>query len=303
VALSLWHAVPGKLRFAGAAALVACASLFAVQVTALRAGTVEMSRNFYGTLAIKRTAPEDERDVAWRLVHGVIIHGEQFQSPGLRHLPTTYFGPTSGVGRAIRELRQSSLRVGVIGTGVGTLAAYGEAGDVFRFYELNEQVLEDARFRFSYLGDSAATIETILGDGRLSLEREVPQGYDLLAVDAFSSDSVPVHLLTRQAIELYQRHVKPSGVIAFNVTNRHLDLAPVVGKLAGGIGMVAWKIADRPPQGSRLVGSDWVLVTRNERLSDALRAAGGQPIQARADMDEWTDDYNNLFRVLKLSVP
>ncbi len=165
------------------------------------------------------------------LIHGTILHGDQYLAPELARVPTTYYTESSGVGRALESLHPTTrpLRIGVIGLGTGTIATYGSTGDVYRFYDINPAVIRIANSEFSYLKDSDATIETPLGDARLNLEREAPQGFDLLAIDAFSSDSIPVHLLTYEALTVYRRHMKPGGVIAFHVTNRYLDLVPVVG--------------------------------------------------------------------------
>jgi spermidine synthase len=191
-------------------------------------------------------------------------------------------------------------RVGLIGLGVGTLATYGRSGDTYRIYELNPEVLDVARRRFSYLGDSRARIETPLGDARLVLEREPPQRLDVLAVDAFSSDSIPVHLITREAARLYQRHVAPGGVIAFHISNRYLALAGVVRQLADDIGWQAVRVIDDPGEKSFLYRSDWVLVTANAALVERLKQAGaGEDVEPPTGVRPWTDDYNNLFQVLK----
>lgn len=289
------------LRLLGLAALVACVAAFWQHVQLLAADTVLMRRDFYGTLRIKE-AGNDERNRVWRLLHGVILHGEQYRAPDFRRLPTTYYGETSGVGRAIHTLRKLSpgeQRIGLVGLGTGTLAVYGRAGDVYRFYELNPQVLRVASEQFTYLADSRARIETALGDARLSLEREAPQRFDVLAIDAFSSDSIPVHLITQQAMHAYARQIAPHGVVAFHISNRYLDLAPVVRQLADAAGMQAVRINDEPASDSWLQRSDWVLVTRNAALADALRAAGGEDVPQRPELRAWTDDFNNLWQVLK----
>ena len=186
-----------------------------------------MVRNFYGGLRVIEY-DEGTEDEARTMVHGTVIHGKQFTAPERQRERITYYGPGSGVGLAVKALRRSPLRAGIIGLGAGSLAAYAERGDVFRFYEINPLVEMLARTEFTYLADSRGRTEVILGDGRLSLERERGQDYDLLVVDAFSGDSIPVHLLTTQALELYFRHLKPGGILALHITNTHLDLAPVV---------------------------------------------------------------------------
>jgi SAM-dependent methyltransferase len=257
-----------------------------------------LARNFYASLRVKDVAVA-ENDVRRRLIHGVIMHGEQHGAEDRRMEPTTYYGPTSGVGRAIRALEANPLRVGVVGLGAGTLAAYGREGDVYRFYEINPQVVDIARRWFTFLSGSRAATETILGDARLTMEREPPQHYDILAIDAFSSDSIPVHLLTREAMAVYLRHLKPGGVIAFHVTNRFLNLPPVVKRIAQDLGLHAVLIEDDAKEGD-LSSTDWVLVTRDKTLLERPEIAGHTaPIDDIPGLRVWTDDYNNLFRILK----
>jgi len=227
------------------------------------------------------------------------MHGEQNLAEGKRNEPTTYYGETSGIARAIKTLDKSALRVGVIGLGTGTLAAYGRKGDVYRFYEINPQVVDVARSEFSFLGDSGAAIETVLGDARLTMEREAPQNYDILVIDAFSSDSIPVHLITREAMAVYLRHMKPGGVIAFHVTNRFLHLAPVVKRLADEIGLNTALIAD-DAEDSDLARTDWVLVTGDKALLEHTGIAKYVTgIETIPGLRVWTDDFNNLFQILK----
>ena len=294
----------GLVRLAGVAALACGVWLAWEYAQAIHTGTIELSRNFYGTLRVRTTGADDAPTTRWRLLHGVILHGEQIRGEQFRRQPTTYYGASSGVGRAIGFLQQQHqrpLRIGLIGLGVGTLAAYGRPGDQYRFYELNPAVLELARRRFSYLADSGATIATPLGDARLVLEREAPQRFDLLAIDAFSSDSIPVHLITREASELYRRHLADGGVIAFHISNRYLNLVPITRRLADDLGLPALRVIDDPDETtSDLYRSDWVLITGNEPLLQALRdSSAGIEVEADLRLRPWTDDYNNLFQVLK----
>ncbi|MCC7484608.1 MAG: fused MFS/spermidine synthase [Burkholderiales bacterium] len=267
-------------------------------VDTLASGTRLMARNFYGTLRVKDVGTGDE--AVRRLMHGMIMHGEQYLSPKRRGEATTYYGATSGIGRLITTLQPSGpLRVGVVGLGTGTLAAYGRAGDLYRFYEINPQVIEVARGEFRYLDDSAARVETVLGDARLAMEREPDQGYDVLVVDAFSSDSIPVHLVTREALRVYLRHMKPGGVVAFHVTNRFLRLAPVVKRLAAESGLGTLLIIDDSEEND-LSKTDWVFVTRDAALlARAELAKHASAIEDIPGLGVWTDDFNNLFRILK----
>ena len=262
-------------------------------------GTILATRNFYGVLRVQEGGVEAGRHLS--LVHGTILHGNQYLARDLARLPTTYYTHTSGVGRAIESMHPTTrrLKIGVIGLGTGTIAAYGSKGDVYRFYDINPAVIRIANSQFTYLRDSEATIETPLGDARLSLEREPAQDFDLLAIDAFSSDSIPVHLLTREALAIYRRHMKPGGIIAFHVTNRYLNLIPVVERLADAQGLHAVLVTDEGEEGlsSR---SDWVLVSDSAgSLAVPLIAAAATPIEPRRDWAPWTDDFNNIVQVLK----
>ena len=263
-----------------------------------------MTRNFYGTLRLKDTGPESSETAMRRLMHGVIMHGEQYLHPKKAHRLTTYYTESSGVGLAVKYFQEtnagSPTRVGVVGLGTGTMAGYGRTGDVTRFYEINPQVIEIARRDFKYISDSKAQVDTVLGDARLTMEREAPQQYDVLAIDAFSSDAIPVHLITKEAMAIYLKHIKPdTGVIAFHVTNRFLKLAPVVKQIADTYGLHTALITDDETDGDAS-RTDWVLVTRNKKL------LAHQPIKEdTSEIKEipglrlWTDDFNNLVQILK----
>ena len=277
----------------------------------IREDTIVLTRNFYGTLRVQATAPDTDPDAKWRLSHGVITHGNQFRAPELRRTLTTYYGEQSGIGQAIlgnRGLDAGTLsgraprpqRIGLIGLGVGTLSAYGREGDVYRVYELNPEVIDFALQHFSFLSGSRARIEVSQGDARLALEREPAQRLDVLAVDAFSSDSIPVHLITRQAILGFARHVAPQGVIAYHISNRYLNLQPVVADLAQSIGRQAILIENEPPADQPwLYRTDWVVITGNAALANRLVKQGGQRMTVPLGFRGWTDDYNNLFSILK----
>lgn len=268
-------------------------------------GSIYAARNFYGTLKISDREYTGGIEPVRRLVHGVILHGLQDLNLDYRQEATTYYGESSGVGLAIRhyaKVSPSGIRVGVIGLGVGTLARFGRPGDHYRMYEINPLVIDVAQSYFSYLKESPATVSFALGDARLVLEREAAQQFDVLVVDAFSSDSIPIHLMTREALAVYRRHLAPNGVIAFHVTNRYLDLAPVVQQLADESALTAALVADNPTVDPRgvLALSDWVLVTDNNGLlSEPEIVAKRHRILPIPGLLPWTDDFNNLFRVLK----
>ena len=276
-----------------------CGFFWNKQIEQLKEDTRVMVRNFYGTLRTKDTGPETSEDAVRRLIHGVILHGEQYLKPERRSEPTTYYGPDSGVALAIKNINPENQSVGVIGLGTGTLAVWGKPGDTYHFYDINPQVIEIAQNEFTYLKDSKAGIEISLGDARLSLEREAPHNFDVLAVDAFSSDSIPVHLITREAMAVYLKHVKPGGAVVFHVTNRFLKLAPVVKQIADGLGLYSALIIDEAEE-TNFSKTDWIIVTRDKALieSDAI-AKKASEIDKIPGLRLWTDDFNNLFQILK----
>jgi hypothetical protein len=265
-------------------------------------------RNFYGALRVV-DSPDGLRYSRW-LKHGVIWHGSQIMQPPQSGMPTTYYGKSSGIGRTILSEHKTlgPLRIGSIGLGAGTLAVYGNPGDVFRMYELNPAVLDIARTQFTYLRDSKARVEPVMGDARLSLEREIAGGaydrpeqrFDVLSIDAFSGDAIPVHLLTREAFVTYARVIKPDGVIAFHVSNTHLKLSPVVEQIARNAGFQAVLIADRPEADQLATDSDWVLVTRSMAfLQQPDIADHHSAIVPRSGLPEWSDQFSNLLQILK----
>ncbi|HTG97344.1 MAG TPA: fused MFS/spermidine synthase [Burkholderiales bacterium] len=262
------------------------------------------TRSFYGVLRVKEYGRPGEESHMRRLVHGAIMHGEQYLDDKYRTQLTTYYHEDSGIGAAIRSLPEDRpAKVGVIGLGTGTIAAYGRKGDTYRFYDIDARVMEIARTQFTYLGDSAAKIELALGDARLTLEREPPQNFDVLAVDAFSSDAIPVHLITREALGTYLRHMKPDGIVAFHVSNRFLDLIPVVARLAQEQGAHAVLVRDDPDEEEdhRRSRSDWVLVSRDPAAlkREAMVEREATEAEDRPDWRTWTDDYSNLIQILK----
>lgn len=295
------------------AALLAFAATQAAMVGEPVAGAMAMTRNFYGMLSVIREDADDPERHALTLRHGQIAHGMQYQMAARQALPTSYYGVRSGIALALGNhprRRTGGLRIGVVGLGVGTLAAYGRHGDRLRFYEINPAVIrlaQGARSLFTYLDNSPADIEVVPGDARLSLERELagggPRNFDVLAIDAFSSDAIPVHLLTREAIGLYLRHLDPrAGILAVHISNRFVNLKPVVTRLARHYGL---DIAIVDSFGKTLSGewaSDWILLSRPGVVSriPALMAAAEPPPEGEAAL--WTDDYSNLLGALRLAI-
>jgi SAM-dependent methyltransferase len=257
-------------------------------------------RNFYGALRVRDSGPPTAFDSTRTLTHGTINHGEQLLNPMRRDLPTTYYGPNTGVGLAIREKqKEGAIRVGVIGLGTGTLAAYGRLGDYFRFYEINPLVLRLARSEFTFLSDCKAKVDVAMGDARLSLEREPDEHFDVLAVDAFSSDSIPVHLLTREAMQVYFRHLNPNGILAVHISNRYLDLQPVLAGQSRNTGRIARVVDTEDDESQDVFGATWVLMTAPGTGFDQEETDHSTEIESKRNVRLWTDDYSNLFQILK----
>ena len=292
-----WGALAGLILAAGV--------LMASAVRYVEADTVLWTRNFYSALRVAVRTPEGGRDQYRTLEHGVVSHGAQILSERGRRLPTMYYGPDTGVGLVMRLYpKTSGRRVGTVGLGVGTLAAYGRPGDTYRFYELDPQVERLARSQFTYLGDSAAKVDVILGDARLSLEREPAQQLDILVLDAFNGDAIPMHLLTREAFAEYNRHLVPNGVIAVHVSNRYLELHPVVHRLAAEFGFTTMFV-DTAMDGRILENpANWVIATRDQQwLARPEWARVGFVPQGLPRVALWTDDHDSLFEVLRWMAP
>lgn len=287
-----------SLWWASAAGAVALCVFLGYTVHQFTGDSRVLVRNFYGVL---RVSDEGEGDSGVRkLTHGTINHGEQYLDPILRKQPTTYYGPNTGIGLTLRVKGGQPLRAGLIGLGAGTLAAYGGPGDYYRFYEINPLVIQLAQTEFFYLRDSNARLDIALGDARLSLEREPKQNFDVLAVDAFSSDSIPVHLLTREAFELYFRHLKDNGVLAVHVSNKHLDLIPIVRMASAALGKKARLIDTDDDDDHNVFGATWVLVSDSQAFFDSSRIrAASTAIPYPVHLRLWTDDYSNLFQIMK----
>lgn len=274
--------------------------LYQYETNYLGRSTLRMERNFFGALRVQDNKAGGER--VRNFVHGVILHGQQSLNPEHRQNPTTYFTQTSGIGRTFKGFAGAApLRVGVIGLGAGTLATYGRPNDVMRFYEINPQVIDVAHKQFSFLADSAAATEVVLGDARLSMAREPAQQYDILVVDAFSSDSIPIHLITLEAIDVFLKHIKPDGVIAFHVTNRYLNLKSVLALLAQACGLTALSIYDDGTSSPLAYSSSWVVLAKNPEALKKIPLEGDpEKIDIPEGLKVWTDDFSNVFEVLKL---
>lgn len=251
--------------------------------------TITQMRNFYGVLRVAET--KDARVLS----HGRIWHGIQRTEPGRRGEATLYYGEDSGIARVLRQSQSSTSpqRIGIVGLGIGTLARFGKADDVYRFYEIDPNVIAIAQKYFTFLKDSAARVELIEGDARLSLEREAPQRFDALVIDAFSSDAIPVHLLTAEAFTMYRKHIRDDGVLAVHVSNRYLDLVPVALGSAREIGWNA-RVVRVDANFEKLISpSTWVLLAPiPSRLTFGSREESVTPRL-------WTDARSSLFDVLR----
>jgi SAM-dependent methyltransferase len=291
-------------------------SLIFLMYRSFNRDSLVLVRNFYGSLSVRQSHNPPIASTVRSLQNGSIQHGTQWFAPEFRSTPTTYYAQNSGVGLAlqyccfesgsdVRTLRPKT--VGIIGLGAGTLAAYGKPGDQFTFYEINPGVQPIARNLFTYIRDSAAQVKVLEGDARITLEHQPPQNYDVLVVDAFSGDAIPLHLLTREAIAVYRRHLAPGGVLAFHVSNQYLDLAPEVALLAASQGMQAASIQSLPNEQEGAFSSTWILVTDNlEFLKQPQIAKVAKPIvrkQTRSalagQLRLWTDDYSSLLPILQ----
>lgn len=285
-----------------AAAITGLALALGANAYRMSSGAVLQTRNFYGVLRLTEEGKDKPLEHRFAQYHGRIMHGMQYTDASLRRIPTAYFAEGSGAGLMLRNFAPGSGRkIGIIGLGAGTLAAYGEPGDVMRFYEINPAVIEQAGSHFSFVKDSAAKVDIILGDARLSMEREEPQSYDIFMLDAFSGDSIPAHLLTAEAFDMYQRHLKPNSAVALHITNSHLDLRPVVAAAARRAGMHWAMVHTERDDSKRVRKCDWMLLSRDENF---FKQPGVHPFLSEYDATypqerEWTDAYHDLISILK----
>lgn len=287
--------------------VVALAAALKLQANDADDRAIAKSRNFYGTLKVCEYR-KDEPDAHYFLLqHGRITHGLQFTDPRYANWPTTYYGGDCGIALAIKALPETNRHIGVIGLGTGSMAVFARSGDSMRIYEINRQVQHVANSHFTYLSNCPAQIEVVLGDARLSLEREPPQEFDLFAIDAFTSDAIPVHLLTKEAFELYNRHIKTNGVIVIHISNQYLDLEPVVANAARHFSfkMAAIDYNDDSDDDEEdewwVYSSTWIILTRSEAIinAPAIRQAASPAKTNAANIPLWTDDFASLFQIME----
>jgi spermidine synthase len=292
----------------GKAVAVSCAFLLLLvvvraQFEILNSDALFTVRNFYGVLTVEQILDEEdpEFDIR-RLLNGRILHGSQFLAQNRNKDATTYYNPESGIGMAITHLvTPDPMRVAVVGLGTGTIASYSNPGESYTYYEINPNVVQLAKKYFTFLSDSDGEVKIILGDARISMERQEPQEYDIIALDAFSGDAVPAHLLTMEAFEEYFRHLKPNGIIAVHISNRHLDLKPVIGGICEHLKVPAVTIEWLDDDYIGEASSDWVLLTHNSVFLDTPEIVEvSEPLIGTYEpIPLWTDQYSNLFHILQ----
>ncbi|AQT69891.1 spermidine synthase [Anaerohalosphaera lusitana] len=300
----------GKTAFARRRKVVLASAVVLVAVTgaALQgkrstAGqrAVANTRNFFGVLTIWEEDWNDPAAHKYIMQHGTTFHGLQFTDPEKRLLPTSYYGPESGVGVAMDYLQQNEpdLNIGVVGLGVGTISTYGRPDDYIRFYEINPAVEDFAREYFTYLSDTKADTDVVIGDARLSLEAE-QNAFDLLVLDAFSSDAVPIHLLTREAFRIYLDNLKPDGIMALHISSQHLDLAPVIARLAQHFNLAGRILEPSRDNQKGTFESTWILLTPDQQTLTARKfRLHSFPLKPDKDTSLWTDDFVNPLEVLE----
>jgi hypothetical protein len=295
-----WHDGWG-LRMLWMVGATAAVVVLSAQVRQYDDDAVALMRNFYGTLRVRESHLPPQSDTDRQLLNGTIEHGAEWFAPQFLGQPLTYYAVDSGLGLAMRLCCGTDpKRVGVIGLGTGTVAAYGNHGDVIRFYEINPLVERLASHWFTFLHGSGAKTDVVLGDARLSLATESPQHFNVIVIDAFSGDAIPVHLLTREALALYRRHLEPDGVIAFHVSNQYINLEPVVAAIAADAGLHAVSVHSHGDDQNGLYYADWILVTANQVfLGQPEVVNNGFPTPVQAGVRLWTDNYSSVFPLLK----
>ena len=291
-------------RLVWTAAAIALIYVAFFQAKVLGEDTLVELRSFYGSLRVTETHLPPEAETTRTLYHGRIQHGTQLFGNGLRTQPSSYYAHNSGVGLALDLCCEDHpRRIGVVGLGTGTLAAYGKPGDEITFYEIDPLVERLARALFTYLRDSQATVHIVPGDARLSIARDkTSPPYDVLVLDAFSGDAIPIHLLTAQAIALYRRHLQPGGVLAIHISSQYLDLAPQLALQAQNAGLQAVMIHSDADDARGIFTADWVLMTADQDLLNRPEIANAaQPLRQIPGLRLWTDDYSSLLPLLKWS--
>ncbi len=302
VACAIWKQANVSARGAMAVGVIAFAIAIGYMQIKENRKYVLSARNFYGVLRVRDDPAEGGMPPKRDLIHGTINHGTELRTPGAERIPTSYFGTSSGISRALHALGESGpLHLGILGLGAGVTAALARSGDTLHYYEINPLVVEIAERDFTFFRACPADKKLYMGDGRLVLEKLPSENLDFLAMDAFTSDAVPVHLLTKEAYATYARHLKPNGVLAINISNRYLDLAPVVAQAAADLGWSGVAIYDDGGDQEYYYGSTWTLVSRDPAIfkNHNFDSADMEYLKPRAKFRAWTDDYSNIIQILK----
>ena len=294
-----WRFVACTWLFLGVLGL---AGVLSKEVRTPEGERVFRSRNFYGVLTVYEYEKEDPEAHYYLLQHGRITHGLQFTDPARAGIPASYYGPDSGIGIGVSALHLGPRRMGVVGLGTGSMAAFARPGDYVRFYEINPQVQTVANAWFSYLPKCSGSVEVAPGDARLTLEQEPAQHLDLLVLDAFSSDAIPVHLLTEEAFRVYERHLNTNAIIAVHISNHYLDLEPVVVNLARRFGYTFATVDyEENDEDWWFYSSTWMLLSRNaQTINSAPIKYAATPVTTNSvSVPLWTDDFASLFQILR----
>jgi len=300
LALVVYWSAGWQQRLLWSVAGVLLIALVVMLHTAYQRNTPYAERNFYGSLRV-RQAVLYPGPIIRTLTNGTIQHGTQIFSDQLRRKPTTYYGEDSGIGLALNQCCDGRTRnIGVVGLGTGTIAAYGHPGDHITFYEINPAVPVIAHSLFTYIRESPATVQIVEGDARASLVSEPAQNFDVLVIDAFNGDAIPMHLLTAQAMELYRRHLAPGGILAFHISNQHVDLEPEIALLARSAGMQVKRVSNPANEDTGVFSSTWMLASNNASFfADPVVAAQARDAVLRPGLKLWTDDYSTLLPILR----
>jgi spermidine synthase len=298
----LWNSSPKWARAALVVTTIAFAGYLTYAEIKKEREFILSARNFYGVLRVRDDVENEERTGKRVLIHGTINHGTQLTRPGSGRIATSYFGTGSGISRAIRALGDAGpLRIGILGLGAGVTATLAREGDTLHYYEINPLVVDIANAQFGFLSACPAQKMLHLGDGRLVLEKLPDEQLDFLAMDAFTSDAVPVHLLTKEAYVTYDRHLKAGGVLGINISNRYLNLEPVVAQAALELGWTGVVVADDEPEEDYYSPSTWVLLCRAHAIFNHpnFKDRTVAHIRTKPSFRPWTDDYSNIIQILK----
>jgi hypothetical protein len=293
---------PRRISFFGLATIVSFVLAFLPYLTTPAVKTSSTMRNFYGVVRVQDVVATANQPARRDLINGTIVHGIEILESGRRNEPTTYYGAESGAAIALSEAhKRGGIRVGIIGLGAGTLAAYGQPGDRFTFFEINPLVIQAASSQFDFLRESKAHIDILPGDARISLERLPGQNFDVLMADAFSGDAIPIHLLTRESFELYFRHLNPDGLLAIHISNKFLDLKPVVEAAAQSLDVRSKAITNDADQKNYVYTATWVLLYRRGSPLAENDSSDALPHWSRSNVvvRPWTDDYSSLLKLLR----